>query len=180
MEVKSGNFISEIVQQLHFNFDQCYSWIENLEQKFGYISMAQYIRITEMLNFERESKDKLLHLAFEKMDYGNYESFFELSYNIPDLYQKIFLLIMIEYVADYLKKKSFIVWEVIARYYMEEHLRLCPYDFQLDDIGSDHSSKKRIYNFFKYKNIDLQAKLNFYAQSPTIFEMIMQYFYKKE
>jgi hypothetical protein len=170
------NHLSDIVQILNFNYDQCLSWIENFDSKFGYVSMAQYIRVVEMLNLEREQKDKLLRLAFDKMDYGNYEMFFEMSFNIAELYQKIFLLIMIEYVADYLKRKSFIVWEVIARYYMEEHLRLDPNDFQLDDYGSDFSSKRKIYLFFTKKNIDLQEKLNFHTQTPSFFEMIMQYF----
>lgn len=176
---KKKILISELVQMIQFNFDQVFQWLTTLDAKFGYISMAQYIRIIETLDMERGQKDILLNIAFEKMDYGNYETFFSFSHDLNDLYQKIFLLIMIEYVSEYVKKKSLIVWEVIGRYYIEEHFRLCPYDQQLDDIGSEQSSKRKIYKFFVKKNIDLQAKLNFFTQSPTLFEMVMQYFYKR-
>lgn len=171
--------ISDMVHLYQFKFEQIYEWIINLESKFGYISMGQFIRIIETIDLEREQKDSLLNIAYDKMDYGNYESYFQLSYDIQELYQKIFLLMMIEFVADYIKKKSYIVWEVIARYYMEEHVRFCPYDNRLDDLGSNQSSKGRIYNFFLKKNIDLQGKFNFLTQSPSMFEMVLQYFYNK-
>jgi hypothetical protein len=171
--------VYNVFSNLHFNFEQCLEWIENFDGKFGYISMAEYIRIVEMLSFDRQSKDQILNKAFDKMDYGNYENFFRMSYNINELYQKIFLVIMIEYVTDYLKKPSFIVWEVVARYYMEEHIRIQPYDLSLDDMGYEPTSKHRIFKFFKSKKIDLQQKLDFYTKNPTLFSMIMEYFQKK-
>jgi hypothetical protein len=171
--------ITDLVKLIQCNFEQISEWVIHIEQKFGYISIAQYIRIIEVLNLSREEKDKLLSLALDKMDYANYESYFEYSHDLGDLHQKVFILIMLEYVSDYLKKKNWIVWEVIAKYYIEEHLRLCPWDINLDDFGSENTPKRRIYNFFLKKNIDIQTKVNIYTQTPTLFEMIIHYFHKR-
>lgn len=179
---QTQNYIksSDIVQLIQWNYEQIYDWVNLIDQKFGYISMSQYIRIIECLNLSRQEKDILLKVALDKMDYAKYESYFEYSHDLGDLYQKLFILIMIEYVSDYLRKKSYIVWEVIAKYYIEEHLRLSPCDLRLDDFGStDTTPKRKIYKFFCEKNIDIQTKVNMYTQTPTLFEMVIQYFHKR-
>ena len=161
------------------NFAILTEYVSNPSLRFGYISVANFIRSTEMMDIERREKDALLSCALGKMDYGKYETFFEESRNINDLYQKIILLTMIEYVSNYLNMKNFIVWEVIARYYIEEHLRLCPYDFWLQSFSST-TPKGKIYSFFIKKNIDIQSKLHIYTHIPSFFEMIVSYFHKRQ
>lgn len=162
------------------NFDTLKDYVLNSNVKFGYISIANFIRNTEMMDIERHEKDILLSFALRKMDYGKYETFFSESMNLHDLYQKIFLLIMIEYVSDYLNIKNFIVWNVIARYYVEEHIRLSPHDFNLQTCSSS-TPKGKIYAFFVKKNIDIQSKLYLYTDAPpTLFEMIVDYFHKRQ
>jgi hypothetical protein len=174
--------LESIVLNINFDYDNCISWIYKFEGKFGYITMAQYIRIIESKSFHRMAKDDLLMKAMAKMDFGCYENFFVPSKNIPELYQKIFMLIMIEYLFDYMssrnnKLESYIVWEVIARYFIEEHQRLSPYEFDMNN-SNEHSSIRKIYNFFLSKNIDLQEKMNYHTQHQTLFEGIINYFYQ--
>ena len=176
-------FLSEILCNIHFDYEKCLQWITNLEIQFGYISIAQYIRVIEMLVFTREMKDELLALAFHKMNYSNYEYYFEECVLMKDLYQKIFLLMMVDFVADYLRNKTcrstihkdFIIWEVIARFYLEEHLRIEPHDLQFDDFN-EHSAKHKIYRFFLNKNIDIQAKIDFHQNKLTYIETLHRYF----
>ena len=174
--------LQSMVQNINFDYDDCLKWINNFDGKFGYITMAQYIRIIESKSFCRVSKDELLKRASWKMDFGCYENFFSPSNDIPELNQKIFMLIMIEYVFEHIntnkKDTSYIVWEVIARYYIEEYQRLSPYDFDMK-IANEHSSKRKIYNFFISKNIDLQDKMNYYTHRKTLFENIINYFYNR-
>ena len=174
--------LESIVLNINFDYENCITWIYNFEGKFGYITMAQYIRIIESKPFHRMAKDDLLMKAMAKMDFGCYENFFVPSKTIPELYQKIFMLIMIEYLFDYMssrnnKLESYIVWEVIARYFIEEHQRLSPYDFDMNN-SNEHSSKRKIYNFFLTKNVDLQEKMNYHTQQQTLFEGIINYFYQ--
>jgi hypothetical protein len=200
--------LQSIVQNINFDYEQCLEWIIHFDAKFGYITMAQYIRIVESKPFCRLAKDDLLRRAMIKMDFGCYENFFIASNTIPELYQKIFMLIMIEYLFDYMSQaasqsshtgnaqrqeqgqehgksrestksirfSTFIVWEVIARYFIEEHQRLSPYDPQVFD-SNEHSSLRKIYDFFLTKNIDLQDKMNYYIQKESFFESIVNYFY---
>jgi hypothetical protein len=93
---------------------------------------------------------------------------------------------MIEHVLEYIKSlspnsktkiSSYIVWEVIARYYIEEHFRFYPYDFQMFN-KDEHSPKQRIFKFFQSKNINLQDKINLYTQQKTFYESIVEYFYQ--
>lgn len=172
--------LGSIVQNINFDYEDCLEWILNFNEKFGYITMAQYIRIIESKSFCRVAKDDLLRRAISKMDFGCYENFFSSSKNISELHQKIFMLIMIEYVFEYINndktKTSYIVWEVIARYFIEEYQRLSPYDFDMNN-SNEHSSKSKIYNFFKRKNIDLQQKMDYYAHHKSLFENIMDYFH---
>jgi hypothetical protein len=194
--------LQNIIQNINFDYEQCLEWIRAFDGKFGYITMAQYIRIIESKPFTRREKDHLLRNAMIKMDFGCYENFFIPSQTIPDLYQKIFMLIMIEYLFDYMtqeiqveerrieetrsyfyqhkplvKFSTFIVWEVIARYFIEEHQRLSPYEIQMFN-SNEYSSLRKIYDFFLTKNIDLQEKMNYYIQKESFFESIVNYFYQ--
>jgi hypothetical protein len=179
--------LQSIVQHINFDYDQCLEWIIHFDGKFGYISMAEYIRMIESKPFCRLAKDDLLRRAMIKMDFGCYENFFIACNTIPELYQKIFMLIMIEYLFDYISQEAiisrksvrfstFIVWEVIARYFIEEHQRLSPYDHYIFN-SNEHSSLRKIYDFFLRKNIDLQDKMNYYIQKESFFESIVNYFY---
>ena len=179
---KRKKVLESIVQNINFDYEKCITWIYNFDEKFGYITMSQYIRIIESKSFHRMAKDDLLMKAVSKMDFGCYENFFVPSKNITELYQKIFMLIMIEYLFDYISRmdkkiSSYIVWEVIARYYIEEHMRLSPYDMEMNDSNS-YSSKRKIFDFFLTKNIDLQDKINILTQRTNLFEGIIQYFYQ--
>lgn len=187
--------LQNIIQNINFSYEQCLEWIKTFDSKFGYITMSQYIRIIESKPFTRMEKDYLLRNAIIKMDFGCYENFFIPSPTIPNLYQKIFMLIMIEYLFDYItaqmkeetrnyfypnkesKLSTFIVWEVIARYFIEEHQRLSPYEIQMFN-SNEYSSLRKIYDFFLTKNIDLQEKMNYYIQKESFFESIVNYFYQ--
>lgn len=178
--------LQDIVKNKNFNYDKCLEWIVNYDQKFGYITMACYIRIIEMKEFCRSMKDELLKCVIQKMNFSNYENFFGMCRDINELYQKIFMLMMVEQVILYIhglspqkdcKYPSFIVWEVIARYFIEEYFRLSPHDTQLNTT-SDYSNKSKIYDFFKNKNIDIQEKMNLFTQKKTFYESIIEYFYK--
>ena len=168
---------------MNFDYEQSLEWIKNFDGKFGYITMSQYIRIIESKPFSRLAKDDLLMRSMTKMDFGCYENFFIPSKNITELYQKIFMLIMIEYLFDYMSRSStkifstYIVWEVIAKYFIEEHQRLFPYEHRMND-SNEHSSLRRIYEFFLSKNIDLQDKMNHHIQKESFFESIVNYFYQ--
>ena len=172
----------QIVQNYSFQYEQCLNWITEFRDKFGYITMANYIKMMESKPFIREQKDSLLQIAMNKMDFGCYENFFETSRNINELNQKMFLLMSIELSFDYIskkykkEKKTYIVWEVIAKYYIEEYEKLCPYDYQISD-QTDYTSSKKIVQFFKSKDIDIQQKRNEYIQKPNMFEYITKYFY---
>jgi hypothetical protein len=175
-----NNILQSMVQNINFNYEDCVFWINNFNGRFGYITIAQYIRIIETKSFCRLAKDDLLIRAFSKMDFGSYENFFASSKTLQELNQKIFMLIMVEYAFEHINKKesSYIIWEVIARYYIEEYQRLIPYDFEMN-TSNEHSSKNKIYNFFLTKNIDLQEKMNHYTHHKTFFENIIDYFYQK-
>lgn len=180
--------LQSIVQNINFDYDQSLEWINHFDGKFGYITMSQYIRIIESKSFCRLAKDDLLMRAMTKMDFGCYENFFIPSKNITELYQKIFMLIMIEYLFDYMSRSAsrysskqvfstFIVWEVIGKYFIEEHQRLFPYEHKMNN-SNEHSSLRKIYEFFLSKNIDLQDKMNYHIQKESFFESIVNYFYQ--
>ena len=95
----------QIVQNYSFQYEQCLNWITEFRDKFGYITMANYIKMMESKPFIREQKDSLLQIAMNKMDFGCYENFFETSRNINELNQKMFLLMSIELSFDYISKK---------------------------------------------------------------------------
>ena len=59
---------------------------------------------------------------------------------------------------------TFMVWEVIAKYFIEEHQRLNPYDYNMIN-SNEYSSIRKIYEFFLSKNIDLQDKMNYLIQT---------------
>jgi len=184
--------LQEIVKNKNFNYEQCLDWIINYNEKFGYITMACYIRIIEMKEFCRSMKDELLRCAIQKMNFSQYENFFSMNRDINELYQKIFMLMMVEQVVLYIhslvpeltkdkKHVSFIVWEVIARYFIEEFYRLSPHDMQMNLKNvDDFTNKSKIYHFFLTKNIDLQDKINLYTQKKTFYESIIEYFYKQK
>ena len=85
--------LESIVQNINFDYENCLCWIQNFNGQFGYITMAQYVRIIESKPFCRITKDELLRIAMLKMDFGCYENFFVFSKDMSELYQKIFLLI---------------------------------------------------------------------------------------
>jgi hypothetical protein len=173
----SRKILVELVKNINYNYEQCLHWIIHLQEKFGYITLGHYIRIIEMQEFCREMKDNLLIRAFKKMDYSVYEDFFESPKSLNDLYQRIFILMMIEYVSQYLRLQTFFIWEVIAKFYIEEHLRLLPFDFQLIDSSNVHSTKNKIYRFFEDREINLQQKISIYIPHSSMYDSIMDYFY---
>jgi hypothetical protein len=181
--------LQNIIQNINFDYEQCLKWIIHFEDKFGYITMSEYIRIIEAKPFCRIAKDDLMRRAMVKMDFGCYENFFIPSKNITELYQKIFMLMMIEYLFEYMSQTTseyyvttkrfttFIIWEVIAKYFIEEHQRLSPYDHNMNN-SNEHSSLRKIYEFFLSKNIDLQDKMNYHIQKESFFESIINYFHQ--
>lgn len=176
--------LQKIVQNINYDYEQCLQWMIDFDGKFGYITMSQYIRIIESKSFCRLAKDDLMRRAMMKMDFGCYENFFSASHHISELYQKIFMLIMIEYVFDYINNGSknqkfttFIIWEVIAKYFVEEHQRLCPYEYDMNN-SNEYSSLRKIYDFFQSKNIDLQDKMNHHVQKDSFLLSIINYFYQ--
>jgi hypothetical protein len=178
-------FYKQIISNFNYDFDSCLEWMKILDKNFGYISFAQYIRIIEGKDFTRDSKDILFDLAYQKLDFGYYENFFEPSKSINELNQKMFLIMSIEILIDYLGKKnknkkyqSFIIWEVIAKYYIQEHKNLVPYDNYLFST-QEYSSMGKIYNFFKQKDIDIQEKMNLLNKQPSFYKNILNYFYLK-
>lgn len=177
MERDSKCILRSIVQNINMDYEQCLNWIIHFDQKFGYVTFGHYIRLIEMREFCREKKDDLLRRAFKKMDYGIYDDFFESSKTLHQLYQKVFILLMIEYVSQYLGIETFIVWEVIAKYYIEEHLKLLPFDFQLIDGSNHHSTKNKIFRFFQEKDINLQHKISIYVPNSSMYDSIIEYFY---
>ena len=178
MERQTKSILRSIVQNINMDYEQCLTWIINFEQKFGYVTLGHYIRLIEMREFCREMKDQLLHCAFKKMDYGIYEDFFESPKTLHQLYQKIFMLMMIEYIGQYLGLQNYIVWEVIAKFYIDEHLRLLPFDYQLFDGSNFHSTKNKIYRFFDSKGINLQHKISIYIPQSSMYDSIVEYFYR--
>jgi hypothetical protein len=190
-------FLQEIVKNVNYNYEQCLEWIINCTNKFGYVTMACYIRIIEMKEFCRNMKDELLKLALVNMNFGNYENFFSMCKDVNELYQKIFMLMMIEQVFMYMKNlcntlaeqkkyESYIVWEVIGRYFIEEYYRLCPHEnFETGNERSnqntmDLSCKSKIYHFFQTKNIDLHDKMKLHTKQKNFYESIIEYFYNKK
>ena len=181
--------LQNIVQNINFDYEQCLEWIIHFDGNFGYVTMSEYIRIIESKPFCRIAKDDLMRRAMVKMNFGCYENFFIPSKNIPELYQKIFMLMMIEYLFEYMSQSiseyhvttkrftTFIVWEVIAKYFIEEHQRLSPYDHNMNN-SNEHSSLRKIYEFFLSKNIDLQDKMNYHIQKESFFESIINYFHQ--
>jgi hypothetical protein len=168
------NVLSNIIQNINFSLDECKTWIRHFEEEFGYITMAHYIRVIESRNFDREEKNELLGLAIRKLNFSIYEGFFESCRNLDQLYQKIFMLIMIQHVFEYFHIQSYFVWMVIARYYIEEH-HLLSKDDSICDYNPD-TNKGKIFWFFKKKNIDLQEKFEYHQQKPNLFEFIVNYF----
>jgi hypothetical protein len=177
--------LNNIVQNINYDYEKCMEWLTHFNDNFGYITMAQYIRIIESKSFTREEKDELLKIAILKMDFGCYENYFIESKNISELYQKIFMLITIEYIFDYIsshqekKITNYIIWQVIAKYFVEEHQRLMPYDY-CDMIDSNpYSSRRKIFDFFLNKNIDIQDKMNHHIKRNTFFGSIMDFYHSK-
>lgn len=174
---QTRNILSEIVKNVNYDYDQCLNWIIHFEDNFGFSTLGHYIRIIEMKEFCREMKDQLLIQAFRKMDYSMYEDFFESPKSLNDLYQRVFMLMMIEYLSIYLQVQTFIVWEVIAKYYIDEHLRLSPFDFQLIDSSNVSSTKNKIFRFFNERQINLQHKVSIYVPNSSMYDSIIEYFY---
>jgi len=173
--------LQHIVQHINYDYEKCLDWINHFNGKFGYITFAYYVRMIESRPFCRPAKNDLLILAMMKMDFGCYENFFIESKNISELYQKIFMLIMIENLFENFScstknLQSFIIWEVIAKYFIEEHQRLLPFDFEMNN-SNHHSTKRKIFDFFLKKNINLQDKMNLYLKKDTFFDSIINYFY---
>jgi hypothetical protein len=173
----------QIVENYNYDFGQCLKWISEFQEQFGYITMANYIKMIETKPFIREEKDNLLNLAMNKMDFGCYENFFEPCKSINELYQKMFLLMSIELSFEYIskktkkEKKTFIIWQVVAKYFIEEFQNLTPFDYQITD-QSEHTSSKKIVDFFKSKDIDINQKRNEHTNQYPLFEYITRYFYK--
>ena len=164
----------QIVQNMNFSYEEAQRWLENFPYEFGFITMAHYIRMLETKNFDRYEKDCLLRLAITKLNFSCYEGFFEPCKNIDQLYQKIFMIIMIQYVFEYFHCSNYFVWIVIGKYYIEEHDALCPEDSIFD--GNPDSNKGKIYWFFRRKNIDLQEKFEYHQKRSNLFDFVIHYF----
>lgn len=174
----------QIVQNYNFDYEKSLNWITNFQESFGYITMANYVKMIESKPFIRDQKDCLLQMAMNKMDFGCYENFFEECRNINELNQKMFLLMSIELSFDYIsrkyqkEKKTYIIWEVVAKYYIEEHQKLLPYEYQITD-QTDHTSSQKIIHFFRSKGIDIHQKRDQYMKKPNMFDYITKYFYSQ-
>jgi hypothetical protein len=147
------NVLVQIIKNMTFSFQEAKLWIEEFEFEFGYITMAHYIRIIETKDFDRFEKDQLLGLAIKKMNFSIYEGFFDSCKNLEQLYQKIFMIMMIQHVFEYFHIQSYFIWMVIAKFYKEEHSFLSPND-PIWDYNSD-TNKGKIGWFFKKKGINI-------------------------
>jgi hypothetical protein len=175
----------EIVKIYNLNYEDCLNWISNFEYDFGYITMASFIRMIEMKTLERQEKDHLLLIGMSKMNFGCYENFFELSHDIQDLNQKMFMIMSIDLSFDYISKrfntnkKTYIVWEVIGKYYREEYQRLCPFESLCDiDSEGNNTSRVKIAKFFSSKGIQIEYTKKQYNDYSTsnIYDYILGYF----
>jgi hypothetical protein len=168
--------LKSIIQNSNFGFEECRIWLMNFDFKFGFITMAHYIRLIEGKDFNRDQKDELLKTAISMMDFSCYEGYFDASKSIEQLYQKIFMVMSIQFVFEYFYQQSYFVWLVLAKYYIDEHNLLSPHDPHIWDMNEE-TNKGKIYWFFKRRNIDLQEKLD--EIKPNLFEFVMNYFKKQ-